>query len=110
MSIKPIDLQTNMGQVHEVARNQHAHIGAMSEQLHHLDKEADDKSKNADYRTEETREAEHTGIRLDDHKEEEQGRRKQGRQKKRSSLKPPAGKVVEFVENGNLGNIIDIRK
>ena len=109
MPISPLDLQTSMGQVHEIARNQQAHTGEMVEQAHHLVKEVDDKSKNADHRLEEIRQAEHTGIRLDDHKEDE-ARKERGRNRKRPSLKPPTVKIVEFVENGNLGNIIDIRK
>ncbi|MGL4368114.1 MAG: hypothetical protein ACRCUT_00345 [Spirochaetota bacterium] len=111
MTIKPIDLQTNMGQVHEIAREQHAQMGALAEQMHHLDKEANDKSRKADTLLEETRKAEHTSIRLDDHKEEEQTLpRKKGKRFLPKKAKAEKGKVVEFVENGNLGNIIDIRK
>jgi hypothetical protein len=106
--ISPIDLQVNIGQSSEVARVEHAHSGALSEQLHHLAKESDDRSKTVDSRLEESREAERMTKRLDD-------RPGQGRSRKRER-KPPERKeaaktkIVEFVENGNLGNIIDIRK
>ena len=107
MSIKPLDLQTNIGQIPEVGRTQHAQAEALAEQLHHLDKEADDKSKAADSRLDESQKAEHAATRLEEKKERERRRRGYAPKKGAPAEK---GKVVEVVENGNLGNIIDIRK
>jgi hypothetical protein len=106
VSIKPIDLLTNVGQAPEVGRAQHAQAEALMEQLHHLDKESGDKAKTVDSRLDESREAEHATIRRDE--ERGQGRRR-GRYRPKAQPQEQ-GKVVEFVENGNLGNIIDIRK
>ena len=107
MSIKPIDLLTNVGQTPEVGRTQHAQAEALIEQLHHLDKESGDKARTADTRLDESREAEHATIR----REEEKGQgRRRGRYRPAPVKPQEKGKVVEFVENGNLGNIIDIRK
>ena len=107
MSIKPIDIQTNIGQAPEVGRTQHAQAEALAEQLHHLDKESDDRSKAADSRLDEAEKAEHAANRLDERKERE---RRRGRYVPKKGAPAEKGKVVEFVENGNLGNIIDIRK
>lgn len=107
MSIKPIDLLTNIGQAPEVGRTQHAQTEALAEQLHHLDKESDDRSKAADSRLDETHKAEHATTRLEEKKERE---RRRGRYAPKKGAPAEKGKVVEFVENGNLGNIIDIRK
>lgn len=107
MPITPIDMLTNVGQAPEVGRVQHAMAEALSEQAHQLDKEANDKSKTADSRLEHSREAEHATNRLDDRPG--QGRKKYPKRKNPAAPKPQ-GIVVERVENGNLGNIIDIRK
>ena len=65
MSIKPLDLQTNIGQAPEVGRTQHAQAEALAEQAHRLMKESDDKSKTADSHLDEAEKAEHSAIRLE---------------------------------------------
>jgi len=45
MSIKPIDMQTNIAQMHEVARNAQVKTEAIVEQQHVLDKESLEKSR-----------------------------------------------------------------
>jgi len=45
MSIKPIDMQTNIAQMHEVARNAQVKSEAVVEQQHVLDKESLERSR-----------------------------------------------------------------
>ena len=108
MSIKPIDLQVNVGQSYEVAKSEHSHSAALTEQVHHLTKESGDKSKIADSRLDESHESERATNRLDDRPD--RGGKRQMKRPAAAKKEKPKTKIVEFVENGNLGNIIDIRK
>lgn len=62
MSIKPIDMQTNIAQMHEVARNAQVKTEAIVEQQHVLDKESLEKSRLTNARLEENKKAEKNAI------------------------------------------------
>ena len=108
MTIKPIDIQTNVGQMHEVARNQHAHNEALLQQMLHLDKEALDKANVADSHLDESEKSQHATNRLDDHPSESRKRRQKG--KNGSSPDREGKRGIEFVEDESLGRIIDVKK
>ncbi len=63
MSIKPIDLQTNISQIHEVSRNEHARLEAMTEQQQLMAKESDEKSRLVNTRLDEAKKGEGSVIR-----------------------------------------------
>jgi hypothetical protein len=108
MPITPIDLQTNIGQMHEVARKEHAHGDSVNAQIHHLDKEADDKSNNANSRLDESREAQNMTGRLDDRTGGGQKRKKRNADGTQEETRPK--RKVEMIEDENLGRVIDIKK
>lgn len=70
MSIKPIDLQTNIGQMTEISRHEHARIGSLVAQQHLLDNEAQNKSILKNSRLDEAEKGEKTSIKDEDKKKE----------------------------------------
>ncbi|HOO71874.1 MAG TPA: hypothetical protein PK926_08925 [Spirochaetota bacterium] len=106
MSIKPIDLQTNIGQMHEVGKGEHSRMGAIAEQQHLLEKESNDKSKLVNTRLDESQKGEKTAIRDEEKKREQkmnQGRDNQGDSKKEKDN-------VNVLKDDRMGNIIDVLK
>ncbi len=106
MSIKPIDLQTNIGQMHEVARHSHVRTESLVEQQHVLDKESVDKGNLVNSRLEENKKAEKGIIMREDkrfrhgeHPGEHSGGREQGKQDE-----PPPPR------DEKLGRLVDIKK
>jgi hypothetical protein len=108
MTIKPIDLQTSIGQMHEVARHQHSHNEALAQQMHHLDKEALDKAVVADSHLDESEKSQHAANRLDDRPSDSRKRKK--KDNNGSSPQNEKKRGVEFVEDKSLGRIIDVKK
>ncbi len=108
MSIKPIDLQTNLGQMHEVGRGEHARSGAIAEQQHLLDDEAAKQSKLINSKLDETKKGEKTEVHDALADDKEKGRQKEEREKKRKSEERK--KQQELAKDSNLGRIIDILK
>jgi hypothetical protein len=108
MTIKPIDIQTNIGQMHEVARTQQALNESLAAQMQHLDKEAMDKAQTADSRLDESKESQHLTNRLDEHKDGS-GRRHRGKREpgKKGS---ESTNHVQVVEDQSLGRFIDVKK
>ncbi len=106
MSIKPIDMQTNISQMLEVGRNEHAKTGAIAEQQQILDKEAAEQSKLIDSKLDEMKKGEKTAIR------DEESKKKKKQEQKEKKEKRLAGKKKEksIVHDGKIGTIIDIRK
>lgn len=108
MSIKPIDLQTNIGQMHEVGRNEQARSGAIAEQQHLLDDEAAKQSNLINSRLDETKKGEKTEVRdaLADDKERAREQKEKEEKKKREERK----KQQDLAKDSNLGRIIDVLK
>lgn len=108
MSIKPIDLQVNVAQMHEVAKGTQVRTDAIAEQQHGLDKESLEKSRLADKTVEENKKAERTIIMH----EEKHGRRRGG---EKNEQEPGAGDKREGSEESGpvderMGRFIDIKK
>ncbi len=108
MSIKPIDLLSNMGQMHEVGRGEHARSGAVAEQQQLLDEEAAKQSRLINTKLDETKKSEKTEVRdaLADDKEKEKQKKKQDEESREREKK----KQQELSKDANLGRIIDILK
>jgi len=106
MSIKPIDLQTNIGQMTEISRHEHARQGALIAQQHLLDNEALNKSLLKNTRLDETEKAEKTSIKDEDKKKEKQGFEQHI--DKESARED--NKKKEKMKDDRIGNIIDIFK
>jgi hypothetical protein len=111
MSIKPIDLQTNMAQMHEVGRGEQARTGAVAEKQHVLDEEAAKQSELAKERLEESKKADKTEVRdaLSDDKEKDgrKGKQQKGTEKTKGS--ETEGKLSRSHDD-RMGRIIDVLK
>jgi hypothetical protein len=109
MTVKPIDLQTNISQMIEVGKNEQARSASLVEQQHHLDKESKDKSNLINSKLEESKKAEKTAIREDDSKNKKRGsREKEDKDKKETE---PAGKLEKkLVKDEKMGRFIDVLK
>ncbi len=105
MSIKPIDLQTNIGQLPEVGRSEQARLGNLIEQQHLLDRQAAEKSNLVNSRLEQTEKAEKTSI-MDEEKKKSAGGREQGEKGKEKKETPEK----ERLKDERMGKIIDVLK
>ena len=103
MAIKPIDLQTNIAQMIEVARGEHSRNVAVVEQQHILSKESQDKTNIQKEKVEENKKAERTII-LNEEKQF-----KKGKQQKEGSKNDKKGNQEIFEEEA-IGKIIDVKK
>jgi hypothetical protein len=107
MSIKPIDMQTNINQMHEVGRNEHAKNGAIAEQQQLRDQESADKSRNINSKLEEMKKGDSRAIK-DQEGNEHQGRNgKNSENEKKDEKKKPS---LSKVKDDRMGNIIDVFK
>lgn len=106
MTIKPIDLQTNIGQMTEVGKHEHARLGSLAAQQQILDKEANEKSILKNTRLDESEKGEKTSIK-DEHKQGEKhahGHMSEQDQKKNEN------KSSEKMKDDKMGKLIDIFK
>ncbi len=105
MSIKPIDMQTNIAQMHEVARNAQVKTEAVIEQQHMLDKESLERSRLTRARLEENKKAEKNAIMREEKRHfrggSQEGHGEEGAQKEEESAPPLDEKI---------GRIIDVKK
>jgi sRNA-binding protein len=107
MTVKPIDLQTNISQMIEVGKNEHARSVSLVEQQHHLDKESEDKSNQVNSKLDETKKAEKTAIREDDSKNKKRESREKKEEKEAESAAKPEKKLVK---DEKMGRFIDVLK
>ncbi len=108
MSIKPIDLQTNISQLHEIGKTEHNKSMAIHDQQHLLDKESADKARIANEKVDETKKGDQSSIR-----EDESGRKqKQLKEKMQKSgeKKKDEPKEKKYSSDDRMGRIIDIFK
>ncbi|MEJ5360428.1 MAG: hypothetical protein WHV26_00065 [Spirochaetota bacterium] len=103
MAIKPIDLQTNIAQIIEVARGEHARNAAVVEQQHILSKESQEKTNIQKEKVEENKKAERTII-LNEEKQFKKGKQFKEGEKKEKQEQP------EELEDTKIGRIIDVKK
>ena len=106
MPIKPIDLQTNISQMTEVSRTEHARHASLTEQQLVMDRQAADKSNLVNTRLDETEKAEKTSIRDEDKKKERQSTTAHGEGDKKKDEPHPRDRM----KDEKMGNIIDILK
>ncbi len=107
MSIKPIDLQSNIAQMHEVAKGEQVRTEGVVEQQHVLEKESNEKSRLVQSKIDENKKAERTIIMREEGKSKERmhGERERGKGKKEES-KDKSEKITD----NTMGRIIDIKK
>lgn len=105
MAIKPIDLQVNIGQMHDVAKSEQARAAAASEVQNSLAGEAGQKSRLVPTRIEENKKAEHAII---TNEEKREGRRKGGKREKNG--KNAGQETREGLRDERMGLFIDVRK
>ncbi len=110
MTVKPIDLQTNISQMLEVGKNEHARSVSLVEQQHHLDKESADKSNLVNTKLEESKKAEKTAIREDDSKNKKREFREKGDEKDKKEAQPGGKQVKKLVKDEKMGRFIDVLK
>lgn len=104
MAIKPIDLQTNMAQMIEVARGEHLRNAALVEQQHILSNESQEKTNIQKEKVEENKKAEHTII-LNEEKQFKKGKQfGKGESNKEKETKQ------QMLEDDKIGTIIDVKK
>ncbi len=106
MSLKPIDLQTNISQMHEVGRHEHSRNTSVILQQQALDEESTKKTREFKDRLDEAKKAEKTEVRdsLADDREREKARREKERKEREAS------EESEKMKDDRLGRIIDILK
>jgi hypothetical protein len=105
MSIKPIDMQTNIAQMHEVARNAQVKTEAVVEQQHILDKESLEKSRLTRTRLEENKKAEKNAIMREEKRRSRGGSHEghgEGGHQNAEEGSPPSDEKI--------GRIIDVKK
>ncbi len=106
MTIRPIDLQTSIGQMPEVSKNEHARQGALAAQQQILDKEANEKSILKNTRLDEAEKGERTSIK-DEHKKHERHSPEHGSEQEQK--KPQTGTDKKMTDD-KMGKLIDIFK
>jgi hypothetical protein len=105
MAIKPIDMQTNIQQMHEIAKNEHSKSTINVEMQHSLEKESDKKSTNIQSRLEENKKAEKTLIMKD---EEGRKRKRSGRDRKDNQSQSSINN--DKMKDDKIGIFIDVKK
>ena len=105
MPIKPINLQTNIGQLPEVSKAEHARQGIIAEQQHLLDKQAAEKSNLVNSKLEQAEKGEKTSIMDEDKKRSGSGIEQHGKGKEDKEASPK-----ERMKDDKIGKIIDILK
>ena len=106
MPIKPIDIQTNIGQMTEVSKYEQARQGALMAQQNMLNMEANEKSIAKDNRLDESEKGERTSIKDEDKKNEKYRFENKDREKKEKE--EPDNR--EHMRDDKIGNNIDVFK
>ncbi|MDY6934236.1 MAG: hypothetical protein SVZ03_08445 [Spirochaetota bacterium] len=105
MSVKPIDLQTNISQMHEVAKNEGGRSAALVQGQNVMEKESGEKSRLVNSRLEENKKLEKTEIK----REEKNKKRGKGWSRSNKEDEEIEGKG-ETYKDERLGTVIDVRK
>ncbi|HON77081.1 MAG TPA: hypothetical protein PK544_01200 [Spirochaetota bacterium] len=104
MTVKPIDMQVNINQMHEVARNEQVRSTAVAEMQHGLEKESNKKGEDVKSRLEENKKAEKTIIMKEDFGK---GQRKRREGKREQEQDEPER---EKLQDDRMGRFIDVKK
>ncbi|MCU0820866.1 MAG: hypothetical protein MUC95_00140 [Spirochaetes bacterium] len=107
MSIKPIDLQTNIAHIHEVAKNEQGRSTAIVDGQHLLEKHSSEDSKRISERLDENKKAEKTAI-----KKEEDHRRKRKKILKSAEKKDQEKESADgdAIQDDRMGKMIDVKR
>lgn len=105
MSIKPIDLQTNIAHMHEVAKNEQGRSSAIVDGQHILEKHSGDDSKRISERLEENKKAEKTAI-----KKEEDRKRRRKKILKAAERKESEQVIENALQDEMMGKMIDVKR
>lgn len=105
MAVKPIDIQVNIGKMNEVARSEHARLGALAEQQKAQEEESRQKSAQADKTLDEMEDAERADIR-DKERERGSGGKKAGG---RETGEQEEEGSSETLKDDRAGRIIDLK-
>lgn len=108
MTIKPIDLQTNISQMLEVGRGEHAKTEALAEQQHLRDEQAAEKSKLTNSKLDESKKGEQTSIK-DEEKEKRKRNMSHGHDDETGD-DSAAHKEKKPVKDDRMGRFIDVLK
>ena len=106
MTIKPIDIQTNIGQMTEVSKYEQARQGALVAQQNMLDMEANEKSVSKNSRLDESEKGERTSIKDEDKRDEQY--RSKDRNDEDKEMEENAAR--ERMTDEKIGKKIDIFK
>jgi hypothetical protein len=107
MTIKPIDLQTNIAHMHEIAKGEHGRGAAFIQGQHSLEKSAEEEARRIRNKLEENKHAEKTSIMRENNPKQKKG-------KKLLHSEDNSGKEP-VTENGifqdeNIGLKIDVKR
>ena len=105
MSVKPIDFQTNIAKILDVAKDEEGRAAALSGQRQAREEEASEKSKLANSRLKENREIEKTAIEREENRKK-RGKKRGGRDREEKMRQEDKG----VLKDEKIGNIIDIKK
>lgn len=106
MSIKPIDLQTNVAHMHEIAKGEHGRSAAFIEGQHSLEKDAEEQAKSIRNKLEENKQAEKTSIMREEGFTKKKGK-KAMRDKKDNE---ESEEKEESLNNEKIGLMIDVKR
>lgn len=107
MSVKPIDIQTNIAHIHEVAKGEQGRSAAVVEAQHLLEKKTGEKSKLVDTRVDENKKSEKTIIMREE--EHRKRGRDHGKRNKEEDWEIDKKKMDEIKED-KIGNVIDVKR
>ncbi len=105
MSVKPLDLQTNLSHMHEIAKGEQSRSAAVVEGRHVLEKDSGEKSKLINERLEENKKAEKTAI-----KREEERKKKKKRLRKDAETMEEAEEKSIMLKDDKIGRMIDVKR
>ncbi|MBN2079381.1 MAG: hypothetical protein JW838_10465 [Spirochaetes bacterium] len=106
MTIRPIDLQSNISQITEVGRSEQARSEALVEQQHLLQKESGDKGRMVNTKLDEAKKGDNAVIH--DEQKKEERRREESHEKDEGKGKRDSRRGLSVDER--MGTIIDILK
>ena len=106
MTIKPIDIQTNIGQMTEVGKNEQSRQGALITQQNLLDMEANEKSISKNTRLDESEKGERTSINDENKRDEKYRFMNKDDENKKKEKEPKREKM----KDERMGNNIDVFK
>ena len=106
MTIKPIDIQTNMGQMTEVSKYEQARQGALIAQQNVLDMEANEKSIAKNSKLDESEKGERASIKDENKRDEKDGFQNRDGENKKKEENSKRERMIDE----KMGKNIDIFK